>query len=409
VPGVESPDVEAPDVEAPGVEAPGVEALGVEAPGVRGAGFQRAVAAAAAPGAAGDAAAEAPRAPPGAKAAPASTAARGRAPLPAAARDLANRAWLALRHREFEVALGLADEGLLLTEDPRLRFPQIKVRALVGLGRTDEAAEVVGELWSLREAAPDDRELANMLLHALDCIGEDDSAHQLATELSERYPDMAIAWQVLGNHAWERQGAWEAAQRYFEQGIACLGSQDGWRAAMQRRLGQILAVHQPAEALRWLLAAMFTDGDVAATSSVVRLRRNTIKAEMIQQYLAEHELDAEQRGMVERVAASAFADGGEHLQVYERNLELLVEMSRQAGAVPFLLTYPAHVADVERIQRRVADKLGCALVPIRERIEAELATKKRADLFIPDGHCNDGGYAIMAEMVADALRSDLGR
>ena len=37
------------------------------------------------------------------------------------------------------------------------------------------------------------------------------------------------------------------------------------------------------------------------------------------------------------------------------------------------------------------------------RFEVALRTRARADLFIPDGHCNDAGYTLMGATAAETL------
>jgi lysophospholipase L1-like esterase len=47
--------------------------------------------------------------------------------------------------------------------------------------------------------------------------------------------------------------------------------------------------------------------------------------------------------------------------------------------------------------------LGVPLVRVRSRFDRELKAVERDTLFVADGHCNDQGYAIMAEEVAKVV------
>lgn len=64
-----------------------------------------------------------------------------------------------------------------------------------------------------------------------------------------------------------------------------------------------------------------------------------------------------------------------------------------------ILTYPFSDPSLENVQRRVA--ASCAgFADVRVRFDRELLHRPRTDLFAGDGHCNDAGYALMAEVVA---------
>lgn len=105
----------------------------------------------------------------------------------------------------------------------------------------------------------------------------------------------------------------------------------------------------------------------------------------------------------EKVRAVA-ADLGQHgAAVSDRlsqNLRQIVAACRRAGAEPILLSYPKSMPDVEAILAAFARREGVPILRVRESFDDALRTLTYRDLFVLDGHCNDRGYALLAEQVA---------
>lgn len=90
------------------------------------------------------------------------------------------------------------------------------------------------------------------------------------------------------------------------------------------------------------------------------------------------------------------------LDVLSHHLRQLVARVRAAGAVPVLLTYPEDLVGQHPHLAEFARQEGVALVDLARAFAARLAAGARRDeLFVPDGHCNDAGYRLMAECVAE--------
>ncbi|MGH7151517.1 MAG: hypothetical protein ACREIU_12505, partial [Planctomycetota bacterium] len=67
--------------------------------------------------------------------------------------------------------------------------------------------------------------------------------------------------------------------------------------------------------------------------------------------------------------------------------------------------YPLPTPAMDFVKRRVAEETGSGWVDLPAIFSAHLQTRRREDLFVADGHCNDAGYEVMAKEVAeDALR-----
>jgi hypothetical protein len=95
-------------------------------------------------------------------------------------------------------------------------------------------------------------------------------------------------------------------------------------------------------------------------------------------------------------------------EVLADHLRQLVAFCRSHGAEPIVLGYPFHTDTTDRIQRDVAAELHATFVPLAPKFDELLRGRDRSELFVADGHCNDAGYAVMAQEVAAALRTRAG-
>lgn len=87
------------------------------------------------------------------------------------------------------------------------------------------------------------------------------------------------------------------------------------------------------------------------------------------------------------------------------HLGLITSRSRATGAKVLISTYPFLDHSLRSAQSKVAESQSIPLVDCYQAIQK--AAKKNAmprdDFFIPDGHCNDSGYEVMAEEIFQAM------
>ena len=103
-------------------------------------------------------------------------------------------------------------------------------------------------------------------------------------------------------------------------------------------------------------------------------------------------------------AGALLRDRTAECEVIGFHLRQMIERCTAHGAQPVLLTYPFPILDVEAVQVELARTTEAELVAIRERFQSELRRRSREELLIPDGHCNDAGYALMGRMAAEMAR-----
>ena len=95
-------------------------------------------------------------------------------------------------------------------------------------------------------------------------------------------------------------------------------------------------------------------------------------------------------------------------QVLNKHLISTAGMVREHGARTVFVSYPFY-GESEDVLHATALETNEGFVNIRKRFDRELKTKSREELFALDGHCNDAGYAIVAEEVSNAILALLGR
>ena len=90
-------------------------------------------------------------------------------------------------------------------------------------------------------------------------------------------------------------------------------------------------------------------------------------------------------------------------RIVEGHLDQLIQRCKAAGVDLVLASYP-HQSPHNSVIRRLVARHGIGYVDVREGFIRALAEQPDRDLFVPDQHCNDEGYRLMAEIVArDAL------
>lgn len=179
----------------------------------------------------------------------------------------------------------------------------------------------------------------------------------------EAAPQGAGNWCGLGN-ALAADRAYEAAHRTLLEGLA--------RDPEERRCYPALV------AISQLL------GKQEATADALEARADTSD-------LARHHAALLRD---ERRTASAWM---------RSDLEAMVALARSHGAGVLLQDYPTD-NEANAVLRSVAESAGLPFVSHRAVFEERLAAgTPEADLFIPDGHCNDAGYRIMAETLVAAI------
>jgi lysophospholipase L1-like esterase len=217
---------------------------------------------------------------------------------------------------------------------------------------------------------------ALQLLAALREEGDADGGRALALRLVDQFPDSGQVWREL---AWQKFVAGDFAGGAAASALALLPpTETALGAQLLRARAMVLVATDPAAAAASAAAATQLDGR-HLTKEVVR-------------------------DLIDQVAPTTID------RVYEAHLRQIVELCRAADVTPILLSYPTRRPRLERSIQRVAQDSGAEWLDMATAFAQRIASRDPAEYFIvEDGHCNDAGYRVMAEVVFDDVRRRLVR
>lgn len=319
----------------------------------------------------------------------------------AAADDLpAVRARWRMQRKRVAVQLeGAAAEVVLRPATRRRPAVDAAVRQALDAGRVDEARARLAELLS---EPPATGHAAACCLAAQIAIERGAASVALARELLERFPDEVDLWALLAEQA-QQSGDEAAATAALDRALALAPAGEPVLRADLRRLDA--TVHRradPARALASLAECYRLDGDRDRAAALLRIHfsRNGERdperaiATQVQDPAARERLEA-----LQRVAVSSLPVA----DVLEAHLRQAVALCRSLGATPVVLGYPFRDRNLHEVLDRLASDDDLRRVTLHHEFDRLQKTAPRETWFVPDGHCNDAGYEIVARLVAEAL------
>jgi len=245
---------------------------------------------------------------------------------------------------------------------------------------------------------------AESLAGAYNVANDPARASELAREHVERFPDSATLHFLLAEAA-DGVADYETAVREMTHAIEndawTQGADLAWRFRERARWNGALG--RDGDAIRDLIYAMRTHPDDKLELQL--LMRDPFDEGSLDEgcFLAEA-TGAERAAVRRRFAELREVGSTKPPKTFVDHLTQIVRWVREQGAEPLLCVYPFHSSAIETGQRQVAARERVRLVDLTARFDALLATRSHDELFVPDGHCSDAGYGVMAEEVAAALR-----
>lgn len=299
-------------------------------------------------------------------------------------------------------AIALLERAAVEDPDNAPEYHQGLVQIHTSLGEREAAGESLRWLESRYRAEPS-RPVAEALATALHSLGERERAAAIATAAVERFPGSSTLWWIASQFHYDT-GELRAAERELEAAIATAGARNQqWIAGLHRDLARACCGRDLTKALRAMLAAMAIDRDVERCRLIVDGAPDAFGQQRIAASLAEIGPSAEQLELLQRLFGGGWADRSKVCEVLAEHLGEIVRRCRARGSAVLVLGYPLQVRDIEAVQRDVARAAGVPFVPVMPAFARELATVSRDTLYIRDGHCNDRGYALMAETAMPAV------
>jgi lysophospholipase L1-like esterase len=318
-------------------------------------------------------------------------------PEPAAVHAAAGAAWKLLQVKDHERALALLQPVVAQYPDSGALLPPV-VFATAALDQAEATRAVIESMWRIHERAPS-FDHATQLRECLR-TGRDARAVAFATEAIARYPDLTLGWNVIADHELVT-GNLEAAASAYERTLQLLPEwAENQRPWLARSLGRTVIDREPSRGVELVVAGALMLNDMSLALIDLRVTKSDASRRALRDLLERPGLDAHVRDQLQRVHDEVFvAASQQHLGVLEQHLRGMARMAAARGARMVILTYPFSDPSLENVQRRVA--ASCAgFADVRVRFDRELLHRPRTDLFAGDGHCNDAGYALMAEVVA---------
>lgn len=214
-------------------------------------------------------------------------------------------------------------------------------------------------------------------------------------------PDAALCREVAAPLARLSRG--EEALRYAGEAVRrAPADARNWRVLNQaERLGG-----DPGRAILALARGYGIDGDAGYVLRQLRRRdfARTLPTAFMDIVTADLPLGGRTRDeFMELLRTARQADAFE--PALRENLERIVRLVRDAGARPVLLTYPhAGVPEsVDLVIAEAAEETGATLIDLVPVFTAAARDRPGERLHVADGHCNDAGYALVADVVGRRL------
>ncbi|MEM7204469.1 MAG: GDSL-type esterase/lipase family protein [Planctomycetota bacterium] len=332
-------------------------------------------------------------------------------PQPGTAMQL-EQGWAALRGGYDGVARGIF--AATLAADPQLLRAHAGYLLTSPTAESGAAAQRERSLERLQRHARDGDEEATALL--MQVLWEQD-AHEAAVDLAlaqlTRPATRAAAVRFLAEHT--------PGSRAEERVLASLATapaatpKPGERsihAALQRLQARLLRRRAAPAALRETLRAVLATGDPEPVIHELRADGAWPSRAALDAALAATRAAGAERAVLEdfvrRVEGATAGPAG----TLRGHLQEIVRCIRAAGATPVFLTYPGRIfapGEAQAALRDVARQAGIAVIDHGEAfagLETQLTAVEVDAHFVPDGHCSDRGYGVMARAVAEhAIRA----
>jgi lysophospholipase L1-like esterase len=276
-------------------------------------------------------------------------------------------------------------------------------------GRVEMAAKLVHQLRDRHARSPGYWTSVTLGAALLDA-SQSAEAFEVLDPATAKFPMAGRLWQLHGRAALHL-GRIDQAARSLDQAIAIGG--DAWHWYWRFKVAVFSATNAAAAgdndaAIAVAARTMFDCYAVFNDDGMVERALLTLEVEermnVVAAVLRDYEGAADVRQRLQRIVDDVNRQlrGSGASRVLARHLERIVGTVRRAGATPILLCYPlAHKA--EPVLRRVAEDRDETFVETSREFARRRGARSLAELRAADGHCNDAGYRIMAEIVADTL------
>jgi tetratricopeptide (TPR) repeat protein len=296
----------------------------------------------------------------------------------------------AIRHFE----LALAECG----DDPVTRAALAELH-----GRNGRPAEMAVHLQWLEDSWRRDQGYwtGSCLARALSECGRSQDALETAKAVLARFPDDEGTWRVRAQSELFL-GLVDDANRSIERAIE-LGPHP-WAYYWRHKI-HFLGRRDVDEAIRSVLQAYVVFNDARRASDDLRAIEKSGGGPRLRPVLTAFDCAPDVRARLATILdeVAVGSDGSGAARVLTAHLRRIAGMAVAAGAVPVFLSYPMPMP-AEEVLREVAAGVGVHFLGVSAEFQRRLPPRSWEDVRAPDGHCNDEGYRLMAECIAEGLR-----
>ena len=273
--------------------------------------------------------------------------------------------------------------------------------------RNGKRGDATGELNRMRpelDSAGDPEPMVDAFIDTAETIGEGSQALSVARTFSPRYPanasiEKTIAWECYQNRDFDSAAA--AIEKALQ-----LTSQGKARAGILNMRARILLDTNVPKSLESVIEAYTIGGDEYALRRQIDPGLYLYNPELLElsfkNVQASFEVRQEVRSAINQLEHRPFGDIG---SVMAHHLRLMADMVRTTGAEVVFMSYPtAGYGHVNDVLRRVAAEKQAPWIDVEAAFQNRLKTTPKEELFVPDGHLTDKGYALMSELVVADIR-----
>ncbi len=322
--------------------------------------------------------------------------------------------WDAIRKREFDAAEAiilpeLAAELAETKPDPNAiaRWRSALVRVYSGLGQREKAEAQCADLEALFESNPSGS-LAGKVLSSLATTGNADRCLELGKSYIERFPDSQQVWSTYAWQLFQHSDDWDGAVAAAKRALDLLPKDRSKSLGSQyRTLVQMYLRRDPEQASRYAVMAFRADRDRMRFRQSTRWFNSTLEYEDFESLTTEL-LDEELREIAMAECAIGFGRAPKESvsTTFRAHMNQVVAHSKAAGAEVILVSYPTGRALTDPELEALAAE-GTPTLMLPEVFRAQQHATPDTELFAPDGHCNDAGYALMANQVFELIKQQL--
>jgi len=280
------------------------------------------------------------------------------------------------------------------------------VQAYSTLGLADEAKTSLQ--WLETEHARDAKQsTTESLVNALITLRENARAFEVARTGVEAHPRSTQMWYVLAEEhyrTWELDRAEQAYDRALEHAPP---RDNAWRAMVARACARTCFERDARKSLKLVINSLLLDGDLGKCLVALKPGRSRYSEELARECLTELALDPASEQAARRLIAILLTMTDRPIKdeamcrVLESHLNQMIAVCDARGVRPILMTYPMPMPHVAAVVAEVCRRAGVEMVDLRRRFDETTPTRRQQELFIPHGHCSDGGYVLMGEAAAN--------